>query len=163
MADKKYMTFSQMRVVGVVQDFKIMKFNSGTKMANITIKNKNGRTYVKMFDKKEFQYNGKKFSTMEGFSKVFLDSNGNSKGELVEVSGRASESVVNKDGEKKVYANNLAFKIDSFDDIDRQCSTMSLTGIVESVKTNIDEGEEIAKIKLGFINVNSDQELTGVD
>ena len=87
----KYNNFLCIR--GYVNSFDIMTFSSGAKMANISIKNTidNNLTYVKILGKDGLKY-GSQTTNLEGLKKIFLNSNDEPRGVLVEVKGRCSES-----------------------------------------------------------------------
>ena len=157
----KYNNFLCIR--GYVNSFDIMTFSSGVKMANISIKNTidNNLTYVKMFDKDGLKY-GSQTTNLEGLKKIFLNSNDEPRGVLVK--GRCSESKgLDKQGNEKVYENNLIWSIAPYSDESLQGAGLTFGGIIENIKYGEKDGESFAKVKVGVMNFNKDKDVTGVD
>ena len=159
----KYNNFLCIR--GYVNSFDIMTFSSGVKMANISIKNTidNNLTYVKIFGKDGLKY-GNQTTNLEGLKKIFLNSDDEPRGVLVEVKGRCSESKgLDKQGNEKVYENNLIWSIAPYSDESLQGAGLTFGGIIENIKYGEKDGESFAKVKVGVMNFNKDKDVTGVD
>lgn len=157
MSEKKISYFNRVEVCGYVQSMNIKTFDSGTKLANIGIKDKvtNNMTYVTLFNRPTFEY-GDIETTLEGLYKIFMDKHGKSRNVLVTVTGKMSESISGN----KVYVNTTVFGIDPCNDETEQRAVLKLTGIVEGVKVVDDE---CAKLKIGVANFNKDKDINGVD
>jgi hypothetical protein len=160
---KKIIGFNKVNVNGYVNSFNIKKFDSGFKIANIGILNKldKNMTYVSLFERDGLTYNGQKV-TLEGLQKIFMVDDKTSRNVLVTCNGKANETT-SADG-SKTYLNTNVFNIEPLDDESQQFSTLSVTGVIESIKFAEDEnGVSTAKLKLGMMNRNKNKDVTGVD
>jgi hypothetical protein len=157
MSERKISYFNRIEVCGYVQSMQIKTFDSGTKLANIGIKDRvtNNMTYVTLFNRPSFKY-GNTETTLEGLYKIFMDNEGKPRGELVTVTGKMSETTIGD----KTYVNTTAFGIDPCYDETGQRAVLKLTGIVEGVKVVDDD---YAKLKIGVANFNKDKDINGVD
>ena len=155
-----------MKVRGYVKNFKILEFDSGFKMANVTItdSNTNNSVFVKIFNSKNLKYDGQP-TTLEGLKTIFMDSDGKPRGILVEVNGRSYENkYTSSDGTEKVSDNNVAFSINPYDDEETQGAALKVKGIVEAIKYGEDkDGQPVAKLRVGTIRLNKDKDITGVE
>lgn len=156
-----------MNVIGYVQSFKITTFKSGTKKANLAIKdrNTNNVVFVGLFDKKGgFDFNGHNVD-LEGLKKILVDKEGNTRDVLVRATGRCSETKgTDANGNEKVYENYTAFKIVPYSDEEAQGAALTFAGIVENAKYGEDKnGEPIAKFRVGTYKTNKDGNITGVE
>ena len=153
-------------VRGYVNSYDIVTFSSGTKMANISIKdtNNNNLTYVKLFGRDGLKY-GTQTTNLEGLKKIFLNSDDSPRGILVEAKGRCGETKgVDKQGVEKVYENNMIWAINPYNDEALQGAGLTFGGLIENIKYGEDkDGEPIAKLKVGSMNFNKDKDITGVD
>lgn len=167
---RKISCFNKANVCGYVQSFDIKTIGTGTKLANIAIKDKltNNITYVAMFGRDSIPF-GDTTTTLEGLEKIFMvkdkDGKKTSRNVLVECSGKVRETKhVGADGTEKTYVNTTVFTIKPCDDDKKQCATLSVTGVVDGVKYLEDEnGDAVAKLKVGTMNYNRDKDITGVD
>lgn len=163
---KKVKCFNRAEICGYVTNFKIKTFDSGTKIANVTIKDEltNNLTYAQIFNREKFVFDGKE-TTLEGLEKIFMDSTGKPRGVLVTAIGKVRESAVEKSGVTTVYTNITLFSIEASNDPSKQRAILKLTGVVEGIKFGEDAetGETMAKMKLGMLNYNKDKNINGID
>lgn len=163
---KKISCFNKAIVRGYVQNFTIKTFGSGTKLANITIRDTttDNVTYVTMFNRKGLTYNGSE-TTLEGLEKIFMSADGKPRHVLVEATGRVRETKsTGKDGNERTYVNTTVFSLEPCFDESKQCAILNVTGVIDAIKYGeASGGEPIAKLKLGMMNVNRDKDITGVD
>lgn len=167
---RKISCFNKANVCGYVQSFDIKTLGSGVKLANIAIKDKltNNITYAAMFGRDSIPF-GDTTTTLEGLEKIFMakdkDGKKTSRNVLVECTGKVRETKhAGADGVEKTYVNTTVFTVKPCDDDAKQCATLSVTGVVDSVKYSEDEnGDSVAKLKIGTMNYNKDKDITGVD
>lgn len=163
---KKISCFNKAVVRGYVQGFKIKTFDSGAKLANIRIKDKStdNDTYISLFYRRGLTYGGKE-ATLEGLQKIFMADEKTPRGVLVEAIGKISETKsTSANGEEKTYLNTTVFSIEPFNDETKQCSTLSVTGVVDTIKYGEDkDGEPLARIKLGILRYDKDKNISGID
>lgn len=162
---KKINCFNRVEVCGYVTNFEIKTFPSGVKIANIAIKDEltNNLTYCQMFNRDKFVFNGKD-TTLEGLGKIFMDASGKPRGVLVTGIGKVRETQSTKNGETKTYTNTTLFSIEASNDTAKQRAILKLTGVVENIKfTENEEGNTVAKMKLGMLNYNKDKNINGID
>lgn len=162
---KRIKCFNRVEICGYVTNFEIKTFSTGTRLANIAIKDEltGNLTYAQMFDRERFVFDGKEV-TLDGLGKIFMDANGKPRGILVTAIGKVRETKVEKDGDVKTYTNTTLFSIEASNDPLKQRAILKLTGIIEGIKFSEDEeGEPVAKLKLGMLNYNKDKDINGID
>lgn len=164
--EKKINCFNKVTVRGYVQNFSVKTLASGTKLANVTIKNEldDNVTYCTMFARKGLTYAGNE-TTLEGLAKIFMGADDKPRHVLVEATGKVSESKgTDKDGNERTYVNTMIFSIEPYSDEAKQCAILSATGVVDAIKYGEDkDGEPLAKAKIGVMSYNRDKDITGVD
>lgn len=165
---RKISCFNKVNVCGYVQSFDIRSLSSGTRLANMAIKDEltNNITYVAMFDRSTIMYGGTE-TTLDGLEKIFMTNAGGKKTPrhvLVKCTGKVRETTSVKDGATQTYTNTTVFNIEPCDDASKQCATLSLTGVVDAIKYSEDEsGSPVARLKVGAMTYNRDKDITGVD
>lgn len=162
---KRIKCFNRVEICGYVTNFDIKTFPSGVKIANVAIKDEltGNLTYAQIFDREKFVFDGKEVS-LDGLKKIFMDSSDKPRNVLVTAIGKVRESKVEKDGETKVYTNTTLFSIEASNDPAKQRAILKLTGIIEAIKFGEDEdGNAVAKMKLGMLNYNKDKDINGID
>lgn len=163
---KKIKCFNRVEICGYVTNFEIKTFSTGTRLANIAIKDEltGNLTYAQMFDRERFVFDGKDV-TLDGLGKIFMDASGKPRNVLVTAIGKVRETqVAGKDGETKTYTNTTLFSIEASNDPAKQRAILKLTGIIEGVRFSEDEdGNSVAKMKLGMLNYNKDKDINGID
>lgn len=162
---RKIKSFNRVEICGYVTNFKIKTFPSGTRIANVAIKDEltNNLTYAQIFDREKFVFDGKEV-TLDGLEKIFMDSSGKPRNVLVTAIGKVRETAIEKNGSTTVYQNVTLFSIEASNDNSKQRAILKLTGLVEGIKFGEDENEDtIAKMKLGMLNYNKDKNINGID
>lgn len=162
---KRIKCFNRVEICGYVTNFEIKTFSTGTRIANIAIKDEltGNLTYAQMFDREKFVFNGKD-TTLDGLKKIFMDANDKPRNILVTAIGKVRETKVEKDGDVKVYTNTTLFSIEASNDPVKQRAILKLTGVIEAIKFTEDEdGLPVAKMKLGMLNYNKDKDINGID
>lgn len=164
---RKISCFNKVNVCGYVQSFDIKSLSSGTRLANMAIKDEltNNITYVAMFDRDVIMY-GDTETTLDGLEKIFMTNAGGKKTPrhvLVKCSGKVRETTSVKDGATKTYTNTTVFSIEPCNDESKQCATLSVTGVVDAIKFSEDEHGAVANLKVGIMTYNRDKDITGVE
>ena len=165
---RKISCFNRVNVCGYVQSFDIRSLGSGTRLANMAIKDEltNNITYVSMFDRDVIMFGGTE-TTLDGLEKMFMTNVGGKKTSrhvLVKCTGKVRETTTVANGATKTYINTTVFSIEPCDDASKQCATLSITGVIDAIKfSDDDNGTPMAKLKVGAMTYNRDKDITGVD
>lgn len=165
---RKISCFNRANVCGYVQSFDIRSLSSGTRLANMAIKDEltNNITYVSMFDRDTIMF-GDTATTLDGLEKIFMTNNAGKKTSrhvLVTCSGKVRETTSVSGGATKTYVNTTVFNIEPCADASKQSATLSITGVIDAIKYFEDEhGNPAAKLKIGAMTYNRDKDITGVD
>ena len=156
--------FNGVTAIGYVSNFVIRKLNSGTLMANITVRDElnNNQCYVTLFDHENMRY-GDNSVTMMGLRSILVDSEGNPRHVLVRIKGRSSENkYISKKSGREVVSNNITVSsIAPESDPAKQKIVFNFSGVVDNISESTDGNE--MKIRLGFIRSNRDGEYLGMD